>query len=309
MEHTVLFGNGLNQLGRKESSVSWSKLLKDIASNFDYEIIGMDSKPYTMIYEELLLKGRSTELELKKEIASALGNPIKNKFYDRLKMLNLDNYLTTNYDFSFENTFISHLNSKQEKLYSIRTYVECIDENSIKRPKIWHIHGDMERLKSISLGLNHYCGTVGKMDDFFKGNYEFQEDKKIVRLESLVSKLTGKNKWDHRSWIELFFTTNIHIVGLSLDYSEIDLWWLLNRRARPQNFQTKDVTNTITYYDIVKDQGIANGKKELLEANGVEYRSYTLIDDNWNKAYDEIFFDMEKAIKGTKNVSKNVSNL
>lgn len=284
------------------------KYINDECSNwivgYIYPIKGMATKPYTMIYEELLLKGHSNEFELKEQIASALGKPVKNKFFNRLKSLDLDNYLTTNYDLNFEHTFDSYLNSKQETIYSIRTYVECSDEHRIKRPKIWHIHGDVERLKSISLGLNHYCGTVGKMDDFFKGNYEFQENNIKIRLESLASKLLNKNDWDGRSWIELFFTTNIHIIGFSFDYSEIDLWWLLNRRARPQNFHTKDITNSITYYDIVKDQNATNGKKELLEAIGVIYRPYVLIGENWQDAYDEIFFDMENDIKGHKLIYK-----
>ena len=32
-------------------------------------------------------------------------------------------------------------------------------------------------------------------------------------------------------WPKLFFTSDVHIVGLGLDYQEADLWWLLSLRA------------------------------------------------------------------------------
>jgi nicotinamide riboside kinase len=47
----------------------------------------------------------------------------------------------------------------------------------------------------------------------------------------MLDKLKSK-KYCCTSWVDLFFSTNVHIVGLSLDYCETDLWWVLNKRAR-----------------------------------------------------------------------------
>ena len=35
-----------------------------------------------------------------------------------------------------------------------------------------------------------------------------------------------------RSWIDYFVLGELYIVGLGLDFSEFDLWWLINRRFR-----------------------------------------------------------------------------
>ena len=34
------------------------------------------------------------------------------------------------------------------------------------------------------------------------------------------------------SWIDIFLNDNIYILGLGLDFGEIDLWWLLSYRNR-----------------------------------------------------------------------------
>ncbi|MCJ8326248.1 MAG: hypothetical protein MJK08_04015 [Campylobacterales bacterium] len=43
-----------------------------------------------------------------------------------------------------------------------------------------------------------------------------------------------------------FFNTDIHILGFGLDYSEIDLWWILNKRARLG--RTQKLKNKIFFY-------------------------------------------------------------
>ena len=34
------------------------------------------------------------------------------------------------------------------------------------------------------------------------------------------------------SWIDLMFTTDVYIVGFGMDFSEQDIWWILNKRQR-----------------------------------------------------------------------------
>lgn len=60
--------------------------------------------------------------------------------------------------------------------------------------------------------------------------------------------------FDYLSWVELFFNTNVYIAGFGMSFSEIDIWWLLNKRAR---FMLKipQITNEITYlYDTNYDK-------------------------------------------------------
>src|SRR5690606_16319826 len=99
------------------------------------------------------------------------------------------------------------------------------------------------------LGLDHYCGSIGKLDAYLKGTYEFQENKKTIRVNSITDKIK-RREYDQHSWVELFFNTDIHILGLSLEYSETDLWWILNKRARIMNDKKTSVhiSNQIFYY-------------------------------------------------------------
>ncbi len=289
MEHTILFGNGINRLST--NSISWNHLLFDLSEEANCTL-NIGNKPYTMVYEELLLNGRLSEVDIKEFIKSKLKSSSSNKFYHIMRDLNLNNYLTTNYEFNLEKSFeeqnAEYRNNKQEDIYSIRTFTEITSANN-KTSKVWHIHGDIDRVKSISLGLNHYCGTIGKMDGYFKGTYEYVSNGNRIRLDSLSNKLKGKSPHDGLSWIELFFTTNIHIIGLSLDYSETDLWWLLNRRARPLNFSAKEIKNRIIYYDTETDMDKVIDKEQLLKAFNVEYVHIPIINNNWDKVYYDIF--------------------
>lgn len=299
MKHTILYGNGLNLLSsNSKDKISWNELLVDLGVASGHALT-IGNKPYTMVYEELILSGSMSESEIKDHIISKLSVASPNKFYDIMRDLALDNYLTTNYEFNLEKSFEDnnciYKNNKLEDIYSIRTCVDVELDNAHKS-KIWHIHGEIDRAKSISLGLNHYCGTIGKMDNYFKGTYEYISKGEKVKLDKLSSKLKGDKNFDDISWIELFFTTNIHIIGLSLDYSETDLWWLLNRRARPLSFSPKNVKNHIIYYDTEKDKDKARDKEHLLRAFNVEYIHINVNRNNWGNAYNEIFDRINSSI-------------
>ncbi len=155
------------------------------------------------------------------------------------------------------------------------------------------------------LGLDQYCGSIGKIDDYVKGKYDFQKDGKQIKVSSIISKLRGENDFDSISWIELFFNSDIHIIGLGLDFSEIDLWWILNKRARFKldNTLKKLVKNKIFYYQTYKEnekddiQELLKSQNEMLSALDVEV---VLIKRNgssteYETAYEHILNLIEKA--------------
>lgn len=70
------------------------------------------------------------------------------------------------------------------------------------------------------------------------------------------------------SWIDAFFYMNVHIIGLGLDFSEIDLWWLLTRCARLiQKLGKGKIENKIYYYctDLMSKVSSQIQKCELLK--------------------------------------------
>ncbi|MNM63937.1 hypothetical protein D3C81_753130 [compost metagenome] len=128
------------------------------------------------------------------------------------------------------------------------------------------------------LGLDHYCGSVSKIDAYVKGNYKYSVDGEIISIKPMKFKLE-KDSFCYTSWVDLFFATNVHIVGFSLDYSETDLWWVLNKRAR---FVTENlVKNNIFFY--VND--IDEQKKDLLESFDVKVIVTKVIDKDYEGMY------------------------
>ena len=69
MNATIFFGNGINRISDKP--LDWNELLKQLAV---YASVKMDlaEKPYTMIYEELLLRSKLDESNIKKYIQQEL---------------------------------------------------------------------------------------------------------------------------------------------------------------------------------------------------------------------------------------------
>ncbi len=255
MDKTLLFGNGLNQL--TTGLISWKDLLDKIKKKNKFDDLEL---PNTMIYERILLERPklangifAVEGDIKSEIAEQMQNIPTNEYYEMVYILGFKNYLTTNYDYSLNKKLIElgffSKNNSTEDIYSIRRNTSILNKAEKEVCKIWNIHGEVDRPPSIMLGLDHYCGSIGKLDAYLKGTYEFQENKNPVRVNSITDKIK-RREYDRHSWVELFFNTDIHILGLSLEYSETDLWWILNKRARIMNDKKTSVhiSNQIFYY-------------------------------------------------------------
>lgn len=111
---------------------------------------------------------------------------------------------------------------------------------------------------------------------------------KEKNLEPLVSRIE-RNKLKGHSWIDLFFTNDIHILGLSLDTSEIDLWWLLTYRARYALQRGKKIiTNRIYYYYPTRYKEKSKEKLELLSANQVYTIEIKTTNDHRLKYYNTV---------------------
>lgn len=266
--NSILFGNGLNLLS--ENCPSWKELLSDISCKDNAPIL--EGIPPTLQYEQVYLStsasfsrltNKTEEATLKNEVKSRLRKLHSNDYYERLRTMNVNVYLTTNYDHAFydndENSIVDY--DGTEKIYSIRRWKHL--RVGSKEALIYNIHGDISRVPSIMLGFDHYGGSLAKIQDYVKGKYQRTRTisgKKVKykvvpdimeRLRS-GSKLNASyygfkdSKCPLLSWIDAFFFTNMHIIGLAIDFSEIDIWWLLSRRARL--LKSSLLNNKIWYY-------------------------------------------------------------
>jgi hypothetical protein len=260
MSNTVFFGNGINRIS--DNAVSWDDLLDTIKASNAFD---NGDLPNTMVYERIFMEQcvanhlpKADELKIKNNIAEAMKSQGSNEVFELLASMDVDNYLTTNYDYAFEKA----LNIVPEKLstediYSLRRKRRYSTSSGSKY--LWHIHGEIDHPKSIMLGLDHYCGSVSKIDSYVKGTYKHTIAGESVTVASMEDKLKY-NSYCFTSWVDLFFSSDIHILGLSLDYSETDLWWVLNKRAR---FATNGLVSNKIYFYTNQD---VKEKMELLKS-------------------------------------------
>ncbi len=280
MRNTVLFGNGINRLSN--NAVSWDKLLNTIKGSNHFE---NGNLPNTMVYERIFMEQheakksqKADELKIKNSIAEAMKSQGSNEVFELLASLDVKNYLTTNYDYAFEKA----LNIPPEKLstediYSLRRKRKYSTDSGSKY--FWSIHGEIEQPKSIMLGLDHYCGSVSKIDSYVKGTYKHTVSGKNISVASMRDKLKSQ-KYCFTSWVDLFFSSNVHIVGLSLDYSETDLWWILNKRAR---FVAEGlISNKIYFYT----NQIDGEKMGLLKSFNIEVVITEVVEGDYRDMYE-----------------------
>jgi hypothetical protein len=132
MDNTIIFGNGINRLSDK--NISWGHLLDVIKGSRKFNDALL---PNTMIYERIILERPDThddvlydEFEVKKEISELMKNIEPTEIYSELFKLNVQNYLTTNYDYAF----IDSIKDLKEAVFPIHEY-STEDVYSIRRLK------------------------------------------------------------------------------------------------------------------------------------------------------------------------------
>jgi len=279
---TIFLGNGINHLGGEV--IPWDQLLLELMGENKFS---MDSLPNLMTYEKLRLNwegSNGTTETLKQTISQKMKGHPGNEFCQKILESGFNNYITTNYDYALESSFLkmndnNRIENKDkkdkitERLYSIRRNISLIN-NEKEVGKVWHIHGEIEHFESIMLGMNHYCGSVSKIDAYLKGKYNFKHKKadhcEILTIEEKIK----KQSFDGLSWVELFFNSEMHIAGFGFDFNEIDLWYILTKRARIK--QLLNPENKIFYYTkpltqvSEKNQILETRKREMLQSLFVE---------------------------------------
>lgn len=297
---TILYGNGLNRMTGENPT--WEDVLARICKD---DLSPLEGKvPNTLKYEDIYLAGkadldalqnrhnRSDEYKIKWKIAQGSLCLEGNSYYDRLAHLDVKDYLTTNYDACLNKTFEKFGlkfkgHESAEKVYSTLRYTTYKEPEKL----IWNIHGFAKYPSSIMLGFDQYCGSVAKLK-----NIQTNENPIALRLENGNTSV--------HCWADFFYQTNVHILGFSMDYSEIDLWWVLSERMRLMKKDEAEgrfrIKNEIHFYYIYTDKDDRNFET-LLESMGVTVHKYKLNKHlrknvRWVRLYDAIFNDLEQQI-------------
>lgn len=297
----LLVGNDINNISNGNS---WNDLLQNIVNKLEIgdqiDVGKPTSKPFPLLYEEIFLsalakrncsseKLNNLEKDLKKFISKSVQSIRPNSIHEKIMSLEFEDIMTTNYEYSLQKSLAS-MERRKEKCHIQETKYSIFRKNRANRTRIWHIHGDCENPNSILLGYEQYVGFLQRMRDYVVTGTNYSTKSKY--LKPLKDRLNKPLK-NIYSWIDLLFTKDIHIIGLSLDTSEIDLWWLLNYRARLFLQDKINIPqNKIYYYYPSKFKKTSEEKIQLFKSTQVETKE---ISGEGEKYYNEILDQISKA--------------
>jgi SIR2-like domain len=272
MKKVVFVGNGINNI-YETNPHSWENILSKIAGISEKDITITKKKPFPLLYEEIylkILKAKGTkESALKEKIAILVQQIEPNKIHQELIDLNFDNYITTNYDYSLEKVLLQVKSIDEIKNNGIvnESKYSVFRHNITEGKRFWHVHGEINYPNTITLGYEHYGGQLQQFRNYVVSgtNYKSFNFNKFPLHKQLKENMVSEN----HSWINFLFTHEVHIIGLSLDYIETDLWYLLTNRARFQLEHSDLIKNKIIYYCPDKYKNINIFKKQLMDANDI----------------------------------------
>ncbi|MHC6758245.1 SIR2 family protein [Yersinia ruckeri] len=297
-DYSLLIGNGINNI---TNGNSWFDVLNSLGETYGIKI-DTQEKPFPLAYEEIYFnilnkkpKGFS-ESEIKDSIASKINKIKPNEIHKKIIELKCDNILTTNYDLAFEyclDDSIRPEDLKNEGKIKESKY-NIFRHHKVKNKNIWHIHGALNHPNSIILGYEHYSGYLQGMRGYTTTGSKYSN-------ESFNEPLTKRLKKNDvgNSWIDDFFTKDVYVLGLNLDFVEIDLWWLLTFRERSRLTNKINLPHEVTYYiphhlygnpaskpkiDLLKSVGVKINHEFGIEFKGKEKKYYLdIINDIHNK--------------------------
>lgn len=236
MNDVLFLGNGINRLNPSDElqAISWTDLLNRLGTYCgtpaDF-VTHLDKKPLTFAYEEIFLfclgeSGRGADDSLTKRIVELAGDLGPNQFHRRIVALDtFSTILTANYDYALEYALDPNYrpHTKKETVNSLKRV------NHVGGKSIWHVHGELIESKSLMLGFEHYVSGLDRLSQYFRD----REKRKTKPGET---------------WVDIFLHNHIHIVGFSLDYAELDIWWLLKKKAELSLLGEPNIGTTYFYH-------------------------------------------------------------
>lgn len=184
----------------------------------------------------------------------------KNDCLETLLTMPFDAVLTTNYTYEWEDAlhpgypklkevqkrrYAYVIDGKRDGKYLLHTFNRFGED----KPDLWHIHGELRRPSSLILSHDEYARLVHAILAYNKsiGN-SYMKHREALRFQS---------------WVDYLILGDVYILGLGLDFSEFDLWWLLGRRLRE-----KTECGNIVFFEPEKAENLY--KQRALRDSGVQ---------------------------------------
>lgn len=157
----------------------------------------------------------------------------------RLLNCGFDYVLTTNYSYEIEASLLGVETLSPYQLSKLMNFYEIDNAqtqflmntfNLVNNIPIFHIHGEARKPDSIVLSHYYYGKLLRRCVERLDGTNGSEDN---GRGDSPgKSQAFRKNIKDHRpqkigSWADAFVLGDVYILGFGLDFSEADLWWLI----------------------------------------------------------------------------------
>ena len=267
--NVLLLGNGLNLA---YGGSSWKALLNAIKKRDDFDVNTMTAP---MPLRAILLTNNHLKDAMKvqsKAFWGSVESAEQRAILKHLLEMGFEDILTTNYSYELETVSV---NKPSITKYALRSMVQRTTEkaelryllhtyNQAAGNRIWHIHGESRLPDSMILGHYWYGNMLGKLKaemDKKKNRYAYQQKNNLpIAFDS---------------WTDGFILGNVYILGCGFDLSEIDLWWMLNRKARE-----KARTGKVYFYEM-RNQA-KREKIELLKLLGVHIVDFDMKEPSWD---------------------------
>lgn len=281
LPQVLLVGNGA-VMGK--DGKSWDELLDSIS-----ERPGEKAKDLlmSMPLKAIYLTNDTIRDKLKGNKEKFFGELREENVRKRLRdlfSLGFDDILTTNYSYELEmaaagreTVTASYLkkisksilpDNRAEAKYMLSTCNHVPGGGAEHR--IWHIHGEARKPDSMILG--HYY-------------YALLMKRNMTYLDSRADDLRALGKgepFEVRSWLDSFILGDVTILGFGMDFSEFDLWWLLNRKNRETQRH-----GTIRFFTPRTGEQLDHERNELLRLLDVEVIEIPMEKGAWDEYYRE----------------------
>ena len=251
----LLLGNGFN---RAFGGKSWDCLLdsikeKDINKYAKQYDMPMPLKASLLTHNNLAVKMR----EIVKETPNTKNGycwtdftTINDDLAEQLKKLIINNYdyvLTTNYSYEIEMALSDKKTLPRNSIEKMMNFYEIKNAqtrylintfNLVADIPIWHVHGEARKPDSMIIGHSYYGRLLRYCIDRLDKASEFVKNNKYQRPQKIGS------------WIDAFVLGNVDIIGYGLDFSEADIWWLIDYKETSKALGHKECGNTTFYSPI-----------------------------------------------------------
>ncbi len=282
----LLLGNGIN---RAYGFASWDGLIRSIQTKklTKEELKCLNKVPYPL--QPIILTEDNVGQQMREcavELTDLRAPDEEEELLRAYASLPVDTILTTNYTYELEKALIPDFkcyalrfckarkttvfNTGKDAKRQLHTYYEYGNERSV-----WHIHGEAARPDTTVLGHYYYGKNLSKMQQYIPSL--------ISRYRASFSRGKGIECY---SWIDYFMTGNVFIVGLGMDLSEFDLWWLVNCKKR--HFENTSVV--IFKPDITPEQRL------LAEAYGIKIKAGGLVDEDYRGYYRYVLKELQQIL-------------